>query len=71
MKSIIEFAKKQGYDDAVYLNKWNDYDVYEPVFNEDGVAYVGPPLIILAKDKEIRMSTIEEAYQHLDETMCD
>jgi len=68
MNAILKFAKEQGYNDIIYLNKWNGYDVYEPVFSLGEVAFVGPPLVILVKDKTIRMSTVEEAYQHLEET---
>lgn len=65
---IIKFAKRNGYDNALPLGRWREYEVYEPVFNGKEVAYVGPPLIILVKGDEIRMSTPEEAYQQLDES---
>lgn len=64
---IIAFAKKNGYDDVLPLGKWKEYDAYEPIFDgKDGAtAYVGPPLMILVKGDEIRMSTVEEAYQQI------
>lgn len=67
---IVAFAKEQGYDGVAPLGKWREYDVYEPTFNgtnEDTPAFVGPPLIILVKGNEIRMSTEEEAFQQMDE----
>ena len=67
MSAVVKFAKEEGYDDVIYLNKWNGYDVYEPVFDGDEVAFVGPPLVILVKGETIRMSTVEEAYRQLDE----
>jgi hypothetical protein len=63
--TVKEFAKKQGYVDALPLGKWHGYDAYEPVFDGD-IAYVGPPLMILAKGNEMRMSTPEEGYQQMD-----
>jgi hypothetical protein len=63
--TVKEFAREQGYDDAISLGKWRGFDAYEPVFDGD-VAYVGPPLMILVKGKAIRMSTPEEAYQQMD-----
>lgn len=69
-QQIIAFAKKQGYDGAVPLGKWREYDAYEPTFKgttEEAPAIVGPPLLILVKGEEIRMSTIEEAYAQIDE----
>lgn len=71
---VIAFAKKQGYDGAVPLNKWRGYDCYEPTFTESSAenpAIVGPPLIILVKGSEIRMSTVEEAFAQMDETEED
>ncbi len=65
---VIEYAKKNGYDTAQYLNSWRGYDVYEPIFDGEGTVFIGPPLVILVKDNKIRMSTVDEAYQHLDET---
>lgn len=68
---IIEFAKKNGYDGALPLGKWREYDAYEPIFKGTSAkkpAFVGPPLIILVKGDEIRMSTEEEAYQQIDES---
>lgn len=67
---VIAFAKKQGYDGVSPLGKWREYDAYEPTFegtNEDTPAFVGPPLMILVKENEIRMSTVEEAFQQMDE----
>lgn len=68
---IVAFALTQGYDGVAPLGKWREYDVYEPTFkgtNEEAPAFVGPPLIILVKGNEIRMSTEEEAFQQMDET---
>lgn len=62
---IVGFAKEQGYDDVLRIGKWKDYEVYEPVFNGDDVSFVGVPLIILVKDKMIRMSTVEESFEQL------
>lgn len=62
---IVGFAKEQGYDDVLHIAKWKDYEVYEPVFNGDDVSFVGVPLIILVKDKMIRMSTVEESFEQL------
>jgi hypothetical protein len=63
--TVKEFAREQGYDDAISLGKWRGFDAYEPVFDGD-VAYVGPPLMILVKGETIRMSTPEEGYQQID-----
>ena len=70
-KEIIAFAKANGYDGAIPLGKWRGYDAYEPTFDgadEDSVVCVGPPLMILAKGDEIRMSTAEEAFAQIEES---
>lgn len=67
---IIAFAKKEGYDGVLPLGKWREYDCYEPTFDgsdEENPACVGPPLIILVKGEEIRMSTEEEAFAQMEE----
>ena len=68
-EKVIDFAKQQGYDSAEYIGKWRGYDVYEPLFAGDEVSVVGPPLIILVKGAKIRMSTEDEAYEQLSESI--
>ncbi len=68
LKTVEAFAKKQGYETVNPLEPWRGYDVYEPVENDGEIAYIGTPMIILVKGNEIRMSTLEEAYQQLKET---
>ena len=63
---IKAYAKKMGYDDALYIGKWRGYDVYEPTFEGSGPHFVGPPLVILVRGRSIRMSTVEEAYKQLN-----
>lgn len=68
-EQIIEFAKKEGYDGVLPLGKWKGYDCYEPFFEnatEEEPAEVGPPLMIMVKGDEIRMSTEEEAYEQIE-----
>ncbi len=68
---ILAFAKENGYDGVLPLGKWREYDTYEPTFKGTSAkkpAFVGPPLIILVKGDEIRMSTEEEAFQQMDES---
>ncbi|KAF5046753.1 hypothetical protein DSECCO2_467550 [anaerobic digester metagenome] len=64
---IRKYALSQGYIGALPLGKWRGYDAYEPIVNEEGTAFIGPPLMILVKGDEIRMSTVEEAFQQIEE----
>lgn len=68
LEKIIKFAKDNGYATAKKLNPWNGYEVYEPIMNDGEISFIGPPLIILVKGEEIRMSTPEEAYQRIEDT---
>lgn len=68
INKIIKFAEEYGYTGAIYLHEWRGYSCYEPTFSDEGTSFVGLPLIIMVKDDEIRMSTPEEAMQHLDES---
>lgn len=66
---IIEFARKNGYDTVSSLGKWRGYDAYEPIMKgatEEEPAFTGPPLMILVKGDEIRMSTPDEAYEQME-----
>ena len=66
---IDAFAKKQGYDHAVYLCQWRGYRCYEPCLSGSGTACTGLPLLILEDEQgNLRMSTPDEAMQQLDET---
>ena len=67
MSNIVNFAKKHGYDNAIYIGKWKDYDVYEPVNNEEGLAFTGAPLVILLREGSVRMSTVDEAYEQFED----
>lgn len=69
-EKILQFAKENGYDDIIPLGKWREYDAYEPTFTgteDEPLSFVGPPLMILVKGEEIRMSTVEEAYEQIAE----
>lgn len=66
IEEVKAFAKKQGYDDVLYLEKWKGFDVYEPVFDGDEPSFVGVPLVILVKGDTVRMSTVEEAFEQLN-----
>lgn len=63
---VLAFAREQGYADIIPLGKWRGFDCYEPIF-DGGVSYVGPPLLVLVKGEEMRMSTPDEAFQQIDE----
>jgi len=66
IEQVKEFANQQGYDDVLHIGKWKGFDAYEPVFNGEDVSFIGVPLLILAKGGNIRMSTVEEAFEQLD-----
>ena len=68
-EKVQEFARQQGYQKAVYLNEWNGYKCYEPIFDESKPSFTGLPLIILVdSNNNIRMSTSDEAVQQMRET---
>ena len=69
-KKVLAFAKKQGYDDVRHIGKWREFDTWEPFIKcegEDGFPKIGLPFLILVKGETIRMSTEDEAFEHLDE----
>ena len=66
VSDVVSFAKKQGYSSAKFLNNWNGFEVYEPIYHENDTSFIGVPLVILVKDDIIRMSTLDEAFEQLD-----
>ena len=65
---IIEMVNSTGYDYAVNIGFWNDYEVYEPIYWADGIYNEGLPEFILAKDEEIRWTnSSEEAFKVINE----
>lgn len=47
-------AQESIYDDAQYVGRWNGFEVYEPIFNDDEVRFTGLPQYILAKGGTLR-----------------
>lgn len=65
VKSVMDFAEKQGYESAYLVLKWKGYDVYQPVYSDE-MSYIGLPLMILVKGEKIRMTTPDEAFEIFD-----
>ncbi len=72
--SVSDYAKENNNDEEQdiiieisYIGKWRGYDVYEPMFESEEVAFVGLPYVILVKEDEIRMSTPKESLEQLNE----
>jgi hypothetical protein len=66
-KEILKFAKQQGYDNIIYIGKWREFEVYEPLYDFEDVSYVGLPFMILVTQDTIRMSTPEESLEQINE----
>lgn len=58
--NVLNLIKESIYDDAKYIGKWQGFEVYEPLFNDDEVHYTGMPLYILKKGDVVRWNTINE-----------
>lgn len=72
LDSAIEMAQKSIYDSARYLGKWKGFDVYEPVFEDDEVHFVGQPEFILAKNGSMRWTIgTDDAFAIMDEFSAD
>lgn len=71
LKKIIEFARSCGYDSVIKKDSWKQFKVYEPLFNDDKIHHVGLPYFILVKNSHIRLSTVDESFQYIDDTYKD
>ena len=63
----MAFAKEQGYEGAVYLGNWREFEVYKPVFGESGIHTVGLPFRIVANGNEVRLTTVDETFAYMKE----
>ena len=56
-----------GADTCKIGEEWNGYKVYEPIYKTP--VYTGMPLVFLAKDGKVRVSTEDEALDYLAYTL--
>ena len=66
LKKAFVFATKHGYDTVRKTNvEYKGYKVFEPRMKKRGgkVAKIGYPLLILANESEMRLSTIDECLE--------
>lgn len=65
---VIQFIKENGFDKAVYLTHWEEYEVYEACYKAKEVAFIGMPQFVLYKDSETRFTAFEE-YQKISKSI--
>ena len=46
---ILKFAQEEGYATFNYLGKYNEYDLYKPLYEDPNMA-TGLPVYIIVKD---------------------
>ena len=68
-KIALRFAKEAGYDGVRYSGTYKGKEVFYPTFQGSGPHYVGAPLIIFVEDGQARLSSAEECFRYLDETL--
>ncbi len=61
-----QLARNAGYDDIIYVGKWNDKDVYAPIKKTDKPIIVGLPAYILVKGDSAKWSSEEEGFEILE-----
>lgn len=65
----LDYARKVGlpYNDIKYVCAWHGWNVYKGYFKSTGEDVAsGPPLYILEKDGEFRITTVDECFEILD-----
>lgn len=61
--NVLNLIKDSIYDDVKYVGEWQGFELYEPIFNDDEVHYIGMPSYILKKGDVVRWNTINETRQ--------
>ena len=65
MKEKIQAIIKELHGDSFKRGKdWKGFKVFVPVYKKP--TYIGFPLVVLAKDEKVRVSTIEESLEYLE-----
>lgn len=54
MQKIKEMARSAGFHDVRFAGHWNGYKVFEPIFSDGVIHYIGYPTFILRKGKTLR-----------------
>ena len=66
LQKAINFAQKSIYHSVEYVGIWNEYEVFNPIFNDDVFRAIGLPRKILIKNNDIKYSSPEETFLMLD-----
>jgi hypothetical protein len=49
-----QMARNAGYHDVKRIGKWKGYEVFEQIFTDDEIHFIGIPQYILYKDGALR-----------------
>ena len=66
LAKVKKYVQQFGYDDAKYRGEWKQYEVYEPILEDEEPASVGKPEFVLVLDDTIRMATEDEVFEYID-----
>ena len=66
-EKIKAFAIKQGFQDIKPLGKYNDSDIYQPIFTDGKKHIVGFPQYIMVKDENISLEELQNKMPELFE----
>lgn len=62
-----ELAKNAGFHTVKLAGKWDEYDIFEPIFTDEFAHYTGLPVFILSKDGALKWEkTPEICFEIID-----
>lgn len=64
--SVYKIIKGAGYDNAKFIGLWNGFEVYQPIYSNSEIHYIGYPHRILLKENTIRWTSNREAIEILN-----
>lgn len=69
-RKVLQFVKENGFDSASFVTQWEEYQVYEAVFNNDEkeVPMIGFPQFVLYQNGKTRFTAFEE-YQKISNSL--
>lgn len=62
---VYKMIRDAGYDNAKFIGFWDEFEVYQPMYSDSAIHYIGYPHCILLKGNTIRWTSNIEALEIL------
>lgn len=69
---VLKEARKEGFVKVEKAGRLDEWDIYDPIYSEEGMAYIGLPIFVGTNGQKIKWFIGKEAFDvihrlHLDQ----